>query len=41
MNQTIEAIFDGEVFRTVIPPIIKNNSMAHGGRCIFEGDVSR
>jgi hypothetical protein len=41
MNQTIEAIFDDEVFRPVISPVIKANSMAHDGRCIFEGDVSR
>ena len=41
MNQTIETIFDGEVFCPVIPPIIKNNSMANDGQCISEGDVSR
>ena len=41
MNQTIEAIFDYEVFRPVIPPVINANSMANVGRCIFEGNVSR
>jgi hypothetical protein len=29
MNQTIEAIFGDEVFRPVIPPVIKANRMAH------------
>ncbi|MEI6258577.1 MAG: hypothetical protein WCR46_01555 [Deltaproteobacteria bacterium] len=41
MNQTIDAIFDGEVFCPFIPSIIKNNSMANDGRCVFEGDISR